>query len=62
MKKEITSGKLAGRGGAGRGQGRKSVSGQGASPILRVRVTPDQKSKVEKMGGAAWVRSLIDAG
>lgn len=43
-----------------RGQGRKSLQGAGESPVLRVRVTPEQKAKVESLGGAEWVRKMID--
>ena len=60
MEKQIKDGKLAGRGGPGRGQGRKSVSGVGASPVLRVRVSTAQLKKAEENGGAQWVRGLID--
>ena len=45
---------------ADRGQGRKSLQGAGASPVIQVRVTPDQKSKVIRLGGAEWVRKMID--
>lgn len=49
-------------GGAGCGQGRKSVSGgSGKSPVLRVVVSQAQKDKVAQLGGAAWLRKLIDA-
>jgi len=51
----------AGFGGAGNGQGRKSVSGGGISPVLRVVVSQAQKDKVAQLGGAAWVRKMIDA-
>jgi len=52
-----------GFGGAGYGQGRKSVSGVGAgkSPVLRVVVSQAQKDKVARLGGAVWVRKMIDA-
>ena len=60
MKTKDEDGKLAGRGGPGRGQGRKSVSGVGASPVLRVRVSTAQLKKVEENGGPQWVRGLID--
>lgn len=43
-----------------RGQGRKSLQGGGESPVLRVRVTPQQMEKVKKLGGPKWVRSAID--
>jgi len=43
-----------------RGQGRKSLQGAGQSPVLQVRVTPEQKAKVESLGGAEWIRKMID--
>jgi hypothetical protein len=45
---------------ADRGQGRKSLQGAGSSPVLQVRVTPAQKIKVDALGGAEWVRKMID--
>lgn len=45
---------------AERGQGRKSVQGTGRSPVLQVVVTPEQKAKVARLGGAGWVRKMID--
>ena len=45
---------------AERGQGRKSLQGAGKSPVLQVRVTPAQKAKVDSLGGAEWVRGMID--
>lgn len=43
-----------------RGQGRKSIAGSGKSPVLQVVVTPEQKAKVQRLGGADWVRKTID--
>ena len=45
---------------ADRGQGRKSVQGEGRSPVLQVVVTPEQKAKVGRLGGGTWVRKMID--
>jgi hypothetical protein len=45
---------------ADRGQGRKSVQGVGKSPVLQVVVTPEQKAKAMRLGGAKWVRQVID--
>jgi hypothetical protein len=45
---------------AERGQGRKSLQGGGKSPVLQVRVTTEQKAKVDSLGGAEWVRKMID--
>ena len=43
-----------------RGQGRKSVQGGGKSPVLQVVVSPELKAKAMRLGGAAWVRGMID--
>lgn len=45
---------------AERGQGRKSVQGAGKSPVLQVVVSPEQKAKVQRLGGADWVRKTIN--
>lgn len=45
---------------ADRGQGRKSVQGAGKSPTLHMVVSPEQKAKVMRLGGASWVRKMID--
>lgn len=44
---------------AERGQGRKSVQGGGKSPVLQVVVSPELKEKVERNGGAPWVRQVL---
>jgi hypothetical protein len=46
------------RGGAGRGQGRKSLSGSGPSDLLRVRVDPALKAKCDERG-PDWVREVL---
>ena len=40
--------------------GRKSLEGAGQSPVLQVRMTQAQKDKAMRLGGAAWVRRMID--
>lgn len=45
---------------AERGRGRKSVQGAGKSPVLQVVVSPEQKAKAMRLGGAQWVRQAID--
>lgn len=45
---------------ADRGQGRKSMEGAGQSPVLQVRMTQAQKDKAIRLGGAVWVRKMID--
>lgn len=42
-----------------RGQGRKPLSDAG-SVVLQARVTPEQKAKFERLGGAPWLRERID--
>lgn len=47
------------RGGAGRGQGRKPISPDGAK-AYKLLLTEDQRAKLEKLGNAAWIREQID--
>jgi hypothetical protein len=51
--------KLTGRGGAGRGQGRKPIEGEPMVPVS-VKMSPDQRDKLARLGGAPWVRKKID--
>jgi len=44
---------------ADRGQGRKSVSGAGTSPVLRLRVSPELLAKVQAKG-AQWARATLE--
>jgi len=44
-----------------RGQGRKSMSGAGKSPSVKVCLPPELADKVRDRGGSAWVRGLIEA-
>ena len=50
-------GKPAGRGGAGRGQGRKKLPEQAA--FVGIRMSEAQKAKMHRLGGAQWVREKI---
>jgi hypothetical protein len=43
-----------------RGQGRKPLKEGVESVIVPVRMTPEQKAKLGRIGGAAWVRKAID--
>jgi hypothetical protein len=52
--------KLIGRGGPGRGQGRKPLSEGEPLVQVNVRMLPAQKEKLQRLGGAAWVRLKID--
>lgn len=48
------------RGGAGRGQGRKPVKEGEDTVTASIRVTTPQREKLDRLGGAAWVREKID--
>jgi hypothetical protein len=51
---------LVGRGGAGRGQGRKPlVEGETMRPVS-IKMTMEQQEKLQRLGGAPWVRTRID--
>ena len=47
------------RGGPGRRQGRKSV-GEDGTITMSIRLTPEQREKIKKLGGAKWIRAKID--
>ena len=47
--------------GGWRGVPKKSLSGSGTSPTLRVVMPQAMIDKVKRNGGAAFVRALIDA-
>lgn len=47
------------RGGAGRGQGRKPLSDEGAK-AYKLLLTDEQRAKLADLGNAAWVREQID--
>ena len=48
------------RGGPGRGQGRPPVKAGEETVTVSLRVTPAQREKLERLGGAEWVRQKID--
>lgn len=48
------------RGGPGRGQGRKPVKAGEATVTVSLRITEAQRAKLERLGGAEWVRARID--
>lgn len=52
--------KLTGRGGAGRGQGRKPKQDKVETTVVAVRMSLPQRDKLERLGGAPWVREKID--
>lgn len=47
------------RGGAGRGQGRKPLSDEGAKSY-KLLLTDAQRAKLDQLGNAAWIREQID--
>ena len=47
-------------GGAGRGQGRKKLGGDGAMIPVTIKMRRPQREKLQRLGGAAWVRDRID--
>ena len=48
------------RGGPGRGQGRKPLKEGQETVTLSIRLTVAQREKLERIGGAAWLRDRID--
>lgn len=48
------------RGGPGRGQGRPPVKAGEETQTVSLRMTPAQRAKLERLGGAKWVRERID--
>ena len=48
------------RGGPGRGQGRKPVKQGEETVTVSLRMTPEQRAKLARLGGAEWVRARID--
>jgi len=52
---------VAKRGGAGRGQGRKPVKQGEETVTVSLRMTPDQRIKLSRLGGAKWVRNQINS-
>ena len=47
-------------GGPGRGQGRKPVKSGEPTISVTLRMTPSQRDKLGRLGGAGWVRDRID--
>lgn len=48
------------RGGPGRGQGRKPVADGQQTVTVSLRMTEAQRDKLALLGGAEWVRKMID--
>lgn len=49
------------RGGAGRGQGRRALYDAPLDAQIQARVTASQRAAYERLGGAEWLRALLDA-
>ncbi len=47
-------------GGAGRGQGRKPLQVGLVTIPVTIKMTPPQREKLRRLGGAPWVRERID--
>ena len=43
-----------------RGQGRKPLKEGVESVIVPIRMLPEQREKLQRLGGAQWVRKAID--
>lgn len=48
------------RGGAREGAGRKAKDGATGLEQIAIRVTPEQRDKLKRLGGSVWVRRQID--
>jgi hypothetical protein len=48
------------KGGPGRGQGRKPIKEGEDTITMSIRLTQTQRAKLERLGGAAWLRERID--
>lgn len=48
------------RGGAGRGQGRKPLDEERPTVSASIRMTVEQREKLDRLGGAKWLRARID--
>jgi hypothetical protein len=48
------------RGGPGRGQGRKPIKEGQETVTVSIRLTTPQRAKLERLGGAAWLRDRIE--
>lgn len=48
------------RGGAGRGQGRKPLDAESPTVVVSIKMSTDQREKLQRLGGPTWVRARID--
>lgn len=49
------------RGGPNRGQGRKPLAKDGQTVRINLTMTAEQRDKLIRLGGSAWVRGKIDS-
>ena len=48
------------RGGAGRGQGRKPLNTESPTVVVSIKMSADQREKLQRLGGPTWIRARID--
>lgn len=48
------------RGGPNRGQGRKPLATDGQTVRINLTMTAEQRDKLKKLGGSAWIRQQVD--
>ena len=57
---ERTGSQKSTRGGPGKGQGRKPIKAGEKTITVSLRMTATQREKLERLGGAEWVRRKIE--
>ncbi|TAM36963.1 MAG: hypothetical protein EPN61_15355 [Burkholderiaceae bacterium] len=59
----MTTSSNSGRGGTRAGAGRKRIAPAGEPGVVyKIRMTQAQRAKLEQLGGAAWMRQMIERG
>jgi len=48
------------RGGSGRGQDRKPLKAGTETVVVSIKMTDEQRGKLQRLGGSSWVRARID--
>jgi len=62
MASEMSENKPSGRGGRRPGAGRRPLEGKKLESMVVARLTDEQKSLFQKVGGTKWLRSVLNAG
>ena len=62
MASETTDRKPSRRGGKRPGAGRRPLEGKKLESMVVARLTDEQKSLFQKIGGTAWLRAVLNAG